>query len=49
MLKENLEAAVKQIMALKPASLKGKLFRKVSVAAAMGPGIRLDTNDIVSE
>ncbi|HOO32322.1 MAG TPA: 50S ribosomal protein L1 [Thermotogota bacterium] len=49
MLKENLEAAVKQIMALKPASLKGKLFKKVSVASAMGPGVRLDANDIVSE
>jgi large subunit ribosomal protein L1 len=49
MLKENLEAAIKQIMALKPTSLKGKLFNKVSVASAMGPGVRVDVNEIVSE
>jgi large subunit ribosomal protein L1 len=49
MLRENLEAAIKQVMALKPASLKGKLFKKVAVASAMGPGVRLDTSDYVKE
>lgn len=49
MLKENLEAAVKQIIALKPSSLKGKLFKKIAIASAMGPGVRLDSNEFASE
>ncbi len=49
MLKENLDSAIKQVMAMKPASLKGKLFKKVAVAAAMGPGIKIDTSVYIKE
>ncbi len=45
MLIENLKSAIQQIMSLKPTSLKGRLFQKVSVAPAMGPGIKVDVSE----
>ncbi|MEA1883033.1 MAG: 50S ribosomal protein L1 [Thermotogota bacterium] len=48
-LKENLDSALKQILAMKPASLKGRLYKKIAVATAMGPGIKVDTSDYMKE
>lgn len=43
-LQENLENALKQIMGLKPAAVKGRLFKKVAIAPTMGAGIKLDAS-----
>src|SRR6056297_2403117 len=48
-LKENLDSALKQVLAMKPASLKGRLYKKIAVATAMGPGIKVDTSDYMKE
>jgi large subunit ribosomal protein L1 len=46
-IRENLMAFVQNILRLKPASSKGTYLRGVSVSSTMGPGIRLDVNEIV--
>ncbi len=43
-LQENLEYIVSTISKLKPASVKGKFIKSISIASTMGPGIRLDKN-----
>ncbi len=43
-LKENLEYVISMISKLKPASVKGKFIKSISVASTMGPGIKLDKN-----
>ena len=40
-LQENIEATIHQVLALRPSGVKGKLFKKVSLASTMSPGIRL--------
>jgi large subunit ribosomal protein L1 len=41
MLQENLESTIQQVLSLRPSGVKGKLFKKVSLASTMSPGIRL--------
>ena len=41
-LKNNLEALLKDLVKLKPASAKGIYFKKVSISTTMGPGIQVD-------
>ncbi len=43
-LQENLEYIVTTISKLKPASVKGKFIKSITVASTMGPGIKLDKN-----
>ncbi len=43
-LQENLEYIVNAITKLKPASVKGKFIKSVTVASTMGPGIKVDKN-----
>lgn len=43
-LKENLEYIVNTISKLKPASVKGKFIKSITIASTMGPGIKLDKN-----
>lgn len=43
-LQENLEYVVTTISKLKPASVKGKFIKSITVASTMGPGIKLDKN-----
>ncbi len=43
-LKENLEYIISTISKLKPASVKGKFIKSISISSTMGPGIKLDKN-----
>ena len=43
-LQENLEYIVNTISKLKPASVKGKFIKSITIASTMGPGIKLDKN-----
>jgi large subunit ribosomal protein L1 len=45
-LKENILAFVDKVIQLKPASTKGRYLRNIAVSSTMGPGIRVDINDI---
>jgi large subunit ribosomal protein L1 len=45
-LKENLAAFLKTIVALKPAASKGTYLKSLSISTTMGPGIKLDTNQV---
>jgi large subunit ribosomal protein L1 len=38
----NFYAVLDELQRAKPASAKGRYFRKVTVASTMGPGIRVD-------
>ncbi len=40
----NYKAVIDELERAKPASSKGRYFRKVTVTSTMGPGIRVDTN-----
>jgi len=46
-IRDNLLAFVQNIIRLKPASSKGTYLRGVSISSTMGPGIRLDVNEII--
>jgi large subunit ribosomal protein L1 len=43
-LRANYKAVVDELERAKPASAKGRYFRKISVSSTMGPGIKIDTN-----
>lgn len=46
-LKENTLALVKELLRLKPSTAKGNYVKSVTLSTTMGPGIRLDPNDVV--
>jgi large subunit ribosomal protein L1 len=46
-LMENLVSFVQTILRLKPSSSKGTYVRSVAISSTMGPGIRLDVNEVV--
>jgi len=39
---ENYQAALDEIIRLKPATAKGRYIRKIAVSTTMGPGISVD-------
>ncbi|RMF78286.1 MAG: 50S ribosomal protein L1 [Chloroflexi bacterium] len=41
---ENAEAVVEAVNRVKPAGVKGTYIRRVTIAATMGPGVRVDLN-----
>ncbi len=43
---ENLSALIEAIQREKPAGAKGQYVEKISVSSTMGPGIKLDTQEI---
>jgi large subunit ribosomal protein L1 len=43
---ENLLAFMEKVIQLRPGSAKGRYLKSVSVSSTMGPGIRVDINDI---
>jgi large subunit ribosomal protein L1 len=45
-LERNFAAVVDELIKVKPASAKGRYFRKVTVSSTMGPGVRIDTSKL---
>jgi large subunit ribosomal protein L1 len=45
-LEENLTAFMLTLSRLKPSTSKGRYFKSVTLSSTMGPGVRLDTNEI---
>jgi large subunit ribosomal protein L1 len=45
-LKENILSFMEKVIQLKPSSTKGKYINNMAVSSTMGPGIRVDINDI---
>jgi large subunit ribosomal protein L1 len=45
-LMENFKAVAGAILRAKPASAKGTYLKSITVSTTMGPGIKLDTNDV---
>ncbi|MCA9708779.1 MAG: 50S ribosomal protein L1 [Myxococcales bacterium] len=47
-LRENLLALLETLQRLKPSTAKGKYFKSVTLSSTMGPGVRLDTNEVAA-
>lgn len=47
-LRENLMALLETLQRLKPSTAKGKYFKSVTISSTMGPGVRLDTNEVAA-
>jgi large subunit ribosomal protein L1 len=47
-IKANLMAMLEQLQRLKPQTAKGKYWKSVTVSSTMGPGLRIDTNEIAA-
>ncbi len=43
-LNQNFDAVIDELQKAKPASSKGKYFRKVTLSSTMGPGVRIDAS-----
>lgn len=48
-LKENFGAIIDELNRVKPASAKGRYFKKLGVSSTMGPGVKIDPNRAESE
>jgi large subunit ribosomal protein L1 len=46
-LKENILAAIDQVISMRPQGVKGQFIRKAVLASTMGPGVKLDLNKII--
>ena len=46
-LRKNFDAFVDAIVKAKPAGAKGKYVRKVALSSSMGPGVKIDTTEVV--
>ena len=46
-LRENVTALVQTLLRLKPSSAKGSYVKSIAISSTMGPGIRLDANEVV--
>jgi len=47
-LQENFNALVDLVMKLKPATAKGVYLKGIAISTTMGPGIKLDTQEILA-
>lgn len=47
-LKDNFMALIGSVIKAKPASAKGVYVRSISVSSTMGPGVKIDTNQVVN-
>lgn len=45
---DNIKALVAAVSKAKPAGAKGTYIQKISISSTMGPGIRLDINDVLA-
>lgn len=43
---ENFRAVIDELTRAKPASAKGRYFRSVTLSSTMGPGVKVDTNQL---
>ncbi|GAB6188539.1 50S ribosomal protein L1 [Marinitoga arctica] len=48
-LKENIVEALQQIEKMRPSGAKGKFIRKVALAPTMGPGLKLNVSEFLTE
>jgi len=48
-LKENFDALMGAVVKAKPSSSKGIYLRSISVASTMGPGVKIDANQVANE
>ncbi len=48
MIEANVVALLRTLQRLKPSTAKGKYFKSVALSSTMGPGIRLDTNEVTA-
>ena len=46
-IKENLMELASQLVRLKPSTAKGTYVKSVALSTTMGPGVRIDPNEIV--
>ena len=46
-IKDNLRSVIDAIAHARPAAVKGQFIKSMAVAATMGPGIRLDVNQVI--
>jgi large subunit ribosomal protein L1 len=47
-LQENFNALIELIMKMKPATAKGVYLKGITISSTMGPGIKLDTQEVVA-
>jgi large subunit ribosomal protein L1 len=47
-LRDNLFALLETLQRLKPSTAKGKYFKSITISSTMGPGVRLDTNEVAA-
>ena len=47
-LRSNLNALIAAILKAKPASAKGTYLKSVSLSTSMGPGVSVDTNELLN-
>lgn len=47
-LKDNILSLIGTVLKLKPTTAKGTYFRNISISSTMGPGIRLDGNELLN-
>jgi large subunit ribosomal protein L1 len=47
-LKENIVAMIDAIIKARPAAAKGRYLRSASISCTMGPGIKIDTQNLVN-
>ena len=45
-LRENARALIELLIKLKPSSAKGLYVKSIALSTTMGPGLKLDTNEI---
>ena len=45
-IRENLVVLLESLQRLKPSTAKGKYWRSVTISSTMGPGLRIDTNEV---
>jgi large subunit ribosomal protein L1 len=42
----NFRSVIDELLRVKPAAAKGKYVKKVTLSSTMGPGVRVDTNQL---
>ncbi|MCD6419062.1 50S ribosomal protein L1 [bacterium] len=48
-LEENARALIEALVRLRPASVKGQYIKNITASSTMGPGVKIDLNDVVAK